>query len=169
MKKITRNFLDINSISDLISVGKPKQNIHIKLLNQTDFQLSKFLYKQIGKKYFWFDRLIWTDKEWIKYISNPSLYTYVLYVENEVAGYFEIFHHKNRNEIELTYLGLLEEYIQKKLGGYLLSEALKISWSYNVQRVWVHTCSLDHPNAIKNYLARGMKVFKNEVIFRNIA
>ena len=76
---------------------------------------------------------------------------------------------KKKKEIELAYLGLLHEFIGKKLGAYLLTEAIKTSWSFKINRIWVHTCSLDHPNALKNYLDRGMKIFNHETIFRNIA
>ena len=67
-------------------------------------------------------------------------------------------------EIEIAYFGILEEYFGRKLGGYLLSEAINISFSLGFVRVWVHTCSLDHKNALKNYIARGMKVFKSETL-----
>ena len=70
--------------------------------------------------------------------------------------------HQDIKEIEIAYFGVLEEYFGKKLGGYLLSEAIKISFSMGFMRLWAHTCSLDHENALKNYLARGMKIFKSE-------
>ena len=70
------------------------------------------------------------------------------------------FYHKEKNETEIAYLGLLEEYHNKKLGSYLLSIAIKKSFLEKTKRVWVHTCSLDHKNALNNYLARGMKIFK---------
>ena len=71
---------------------------------------------------------------------------------------------EDKSEVEIAYLGLLKDYISKKLGGYLLTEAIEVSFSYNVKRVWAHTCSLDHKNALKNYLARGMKIFNTETI-----
>ena len=67
-------------------------------------------------------------------------------------------------EIEIAYFGLLEEFQNKKLGSYLLSEAIKISFSRNVNRVWLHTCSLDHRNALNNYISRGMQIFKTETV-----
>mgnify|MGYP001189218257 FL=1 len=80
-----------------------------------------------------------------------------------MLGFFELLHHKDKSEIEIAYLGLLEEYIGNKLGGYILSEAIKKSFKHkSVARVWVHTCSLDHKNALKNYLSRGMKIFNSE-------
>ena len=74
----------------------------------------------------------------------------------------------NQNEFEIAYMGILEEYIGKSLGGYLLSEAIKIGFQEKVERVWAHTCSLDHENAISNYKARGMRVFKNEELKRKV-
>ena len=90
--------------------------------------------------------------------------TSILKVQNEIAGFFELIYHKNKNEAEIVYLGLLEEFFGKKLGGYLLSEAIKIAWELNINRVWLHTCSLDHQYALKNYLARGMKIFNRQEV-----
>ena len=64
--------------------------------------------------------------------------------------------------MEIAYFGLLKDFLSKKLGGYMLTEALKISFSYKVKRIWAHTCSLDHKNALKNYLSRGMKIYSTE-------
>ena len=88
---------------------------------------------------------------------------------NDFAGFFELISHQDKNEIEIAYLGLLEEYQNKKLGSYLLSSAIKNSFLNKPDRVWVHTCSLDHKNALKNYLSRGMKVFKSETLTRQIS
>ena len=107
----------------------------------------------------WIDRLSWSENHWIEYISNPNLYTYILKKDDEMLGFFELLHHKDKSEIEIAYLGLLEEYIGNKLGGYILSEAIKKSFKHkSVARVWVHTCSLDH----KKILSRGMKIFNSE-------
>ena len=91
--------------------------------------------------------------------------TYVLKFKEDLAGYFELILHPVKEEVEIAYLGLLEEYQNKKLGSYLLSKAIKNSFLYNPKRVWVHTCSLDHKNALNNYIARGMKIFKTETVF----
>ena len=169
METITRNFLEIKSLNNLLKVNKPTENAEINLLIPPDFQLNKFLYNKIGKKYNWVDRLIWTDQDWIKYVSRFDMYTYILKVKNEIAGFFEFIFHEKKLEIEITYLGILEEYFGKKLGGFLLSEAIKESFTLGAKRVWVHTCSLDHQNALKNYLSRGMKIFKSKILKRKIA
>ena len=131
-----------------------------------DFQLNKFFYKKIGKNLQWVDRLIWTDLNWINHVSNENLFTYILKDNDEIAGYFEILLSQNNKEAEIAYFGILEEYFGKKLGGYLLSEAIKQSFKMKSLRVWVHTCSLDHKYALGNYLSRGMKIFKSETLIR---
>ena len=161
-KKIQRHYLEINSLSDLKDTSFSPNGYLIQLVQPVDFQLNKFFYKNVGKKHHWVDRLVWTDKQWIEYTSNIEVNTYVLKKDADLAGYFELITHKDKNEVEIAYLGLLEEYQNKQLGSYLLSSAIKNSFLNNTQRVWVHTCSLDHKNALKNYIARGMKIFKKE-------
>ena len=162
---VERNFLEIKSIEALNESKIPQINHSIELVEPVDFQLNKFFYKNVGNKHRWTDRLIWSENEWIKYVSSPNIETYVLKIENDLAGYFELINHLNLKEIEIAYFGLLEEYHNKKLGGYLLSEAIKKSFlKKNIERVWVHTCTLDHKNALKNYMARGMKIYKKETI-----
>ena len=164
METIIRNYLEIKSLNQLSEIKKSGDNYSLNQVIPNDFQLNKFFYKQIGKNYQWVDRLIWTDKNWIEYVSSPNLFTFVLKNNDDIAGFFELMYHKDKLETEIAYFGLLKEYIGKKLGGYMLSEAIKKSFSYNVKRVWVHTCSLDHKNAIKNYLSRGMKIYNTETV-----
>ena len=163
-ESIKRNYLEIKSIDALIESTPPKLDCSINIVEPDDFQINKFFYKNVGKKHCWTDRLEWTEKQWINYVSDQSVKTYILKDRDEPAGYFELILHKDKNEVEIAYLGLLEEYINKKLGSYLLSSAIKISFLENPKRVWAHTCSLDHKNALNNYLARGMKIFKKETI-----
>ena len=165
-EKIFRKYLEIKSLEDFNEVKKLSENYSVDLVKPNDFQLNKFFYKSIGKDHYWKDRLIWNDFYWMDYISNENLSTYVLKVDNEIAGYFELMFNAASKESEIVYLGILEDYFGKKLGGFLLSEAIKISFSMGSTRVWVHTCSLDHKNALNNYLSRGMKIFKSEILIR---
>jgi ribosomal protein S18 acetylase RimI-like enzyme len=163
-QQVQRNYLEINSIQDLNEVIEPNEDCSLSLLEPINFQLNKFFYKNIGKKHRWIDRLIWTESQWRDYVSNKNVKTYVFKFKNNLAGFFELISHIEKKEVEIAYLGLLEEFQNKKLGSYLLSEAIKKSFKDNVNRVWVHTCSLDHKNALNNYIARGMKIFKTETI-----
>jgi len=163
-KKIERNYLEISSLGDLNDSVISSEDYIVSLVEPADFQLNKFFYKNIGKNHNWVDRLIWTEKKWIEYTCDEKVKTYILKKKNDLAGYFELIFHKEKNEIEIAYLGLLKEYHNKRLGSYLLSSAIKNSFLIKPSRVWVHTCSLDHKNALQNYLSRGMKIFKKETI-----
>ena len=158
---VKRNFLELKNINELVKKDKPEDNYSVEK-TKPDFQINKFFYKQIGKKYRWTDRLIWTDLQWSNYVSNKNLETYVIKNGDDLVGYFELIHHPEKNETELAYLGLFEDYFGKGVGGYALTIAIEKSFEKKIKRMWVHTCTLDHPNAIKNYLARGMKDFKEE-------
>ena len=163
-EEVERNYLDIHSIKDLNEVVKPNKDCSLNLLEPINFQLNKFFYKNIGKKHKWTDRLVWTEAQWIDYVSSKKVKTYILKYQNDLAGYFELIFHSDEKEVEIAYFGLLEEFQNKKLGSYLLSQAIRKSFNSKINRVWVHTCSLDHKNALKNYIARGMKIFKSEII-----
>ena len=165
-KKIFRNYLELKSFKDFKEVKKPSEDYSVELVDPKDFQLNKFFYKNIGKNCHWVDRLVWTELDWTKYISDKKISTYVLKNKDEMAGYFELLFHKDTKEAEIAYFGILEEYFGRKLGGYLLSEAIKLSFKLDCIRVWVHTCSLDHKNALFNYQSRGMKIFKSEILTR---
>ena len=162
--EVKRNYLEINSLLELKKASKPSEDYCLSIIDPINYQLNKFFYKNIGKKHKWTDRLTWSEEKWIKYVSSEDVRTYVFKFKDDPVGFFELISHSEKNETEIAYFGILEEYQNKKLGSYLLSEAIKISFENNVSRVWVHTCSLDHKNALKNYVSRGMKIFKTETL-----
>jgi GNAT superfamily N-acetyltransferase len=164
IEEVQRNYLEINSIQNLNKVIEPDGDYSLNLLEPINFQLNKFFYKNIGKKHKWIDRLIWTETQWIDYVSNKNVKTYVFKFKNDLAGFFELISHDEKKEVEIAYFGLLEEFQNKKLGSYLLFKAIQKSFKGDTNRVWVHTCSLDHKNALNNYIARGMKIFKTETV-----
>ena len=163
-EEVKRNYLEINSLHDLKESEQPSEDFKVNLIKPTDFQLNKFFYKNIGKKHKWIDRLIWSEEQWIKYVSSKNVKTFVLKNNKDLVGFFELIIHFEEKEVEIAYFGILEEYQNKKLGSFLLSDAIKKSFKENANRVWLHTCSLDHKNALYNYLARGMKIFKSEIV-----
>ena len=166
--KVERNYLEINSLEELNYSAKPNDNCNLHLVDPPDFQINKFFYKQIGKDHRWSDRLVWNDQKWIKYVENHKVKTYVLKDKEDLIGYSEqIFHFEEKN-CEIAYFGILQEYYGKKYGGFLLSQAIKNAFINEIERVWLHTCSLDHEFALKNYQARGMKIFKSETINLNV-
>ena len=163
-EEVKRNYLEINSLKDLQESKDSPEGYTVNLIEPTDFQLNKFFYKNIGKKHKWIDRLIWSEEQWIKYVSNRNIKTFVLKNKKDLVGFYELIFHDEKKEVEIAYFGILEEYQNKKLGSFLLSDAIKKSFQKNIDRVWLHTCSLDHKNALNNYLSRGMKIFKSEIV-----
>jgi GNAT superfamily N-acetyltransferase len=164
MPKVQRFFLELKkNKKPNQSIIFPK-NVKIFLDTEKNININKFFYRQIGKDHFWRDRLLWSDKEWQKYINNKNLETGIMKINNELVGFYEQEFHENRNEMELIQMGILKEYQGKKLGSFLLKYIIQNVLSQNIERLWVHTCSLDHKYALNNYLSRGLKIFKEEEI-----
>ena len=160
MIKVKRFFLELK-----VNPFK-KIDVHcsIKIEKIKDFNLNKFFYKQVGADHYWRDRLIWLEKDWIKYVSKKNLSTFVLYLNDEPVGFYEQEYHPALNEMELINMGVLKEHRGKKFGSILLKHSIKTAFTPNLKRMWVHTCSLDHKFALKNYESKGFKIFKEEEI-----
>ncbi len=163
-EEVKRNYLEINSLQDLNEGTKPSEDYSLSLIDPINFQLNKFFYKSIGKNHKWVDRLTWSEEKWITYVSSKNVQSFAFKNRDDLVGFFELIFHSEKKETEIAYFGILEEYQNKKLGSFLLSEAIKKSFITNTKRVWVHTCSLDHKNALRNYISRGMKIFKTEIL-----
>ena len=115
MEKIIRNYLEIKSLDELKDKKKPNNKYIIEKVSPDDFQLNKFFYNQIGRHHQWNDRLVWDDKKWMDYVSNPNVFTFVLKDNEDIGGFFELIYHKDKSEVEIAYLGLLEGYTEKNL------------------------------------------------------
>ena len=165
--EIQRFYLHIFSKDNLIKHNCSEVDLNILLERTPSLDLCKFFYKEIGKDFFWRDRLAWTDQEWFNYISNDFFKLYILKQNNKLAGYYELLYDPITSSMEIPYFGIFKEFYGKGIGGHLLTDAILTAFNEKINRVWVHTCTLDHPNALKNYLARGMTIFKTEKIFFN--
>jgi ribosomal protein S18 acetylase RimI-like enzyme len=166
-RNIIRSYLHISSKNHLIKSSCKEKNLEVYLEKKPTPDLCKFFYKEVGKDFFWRDRLKWSNQDWLNYINNDFFKLYILKHNNKLAGYYELLYDPRALSMEIPYFGIFKEFFGKGIGGYLLTNAILNSFNQNVDKVWVHTCTLDHPNALKNYLARGMKVFKTEEIFFN--
>ena len=123
------------------------------------YQFNKFLYQFIGEQWLWEDKFSWSEKAWQDYVESENLRTWVAYCAGAIAGYFELL--KKDSDVEIIYFGLAESFIGQGFGGYLLSKAIRSAWEWpGTKRVWVHTCTLDHPSALQNYISRGLKMYK---------
>jgi GNAT superfamily N-acetyltransferase len=125
-------------------------------------ELGRFLYTAAGGNWFWTMRLGWTYDQWLERLSHARVETWILYDEGTPAAYFELDGSAD-TDVEIAYLGVLPAFIGRRLGAWLLTTAIERGFAIGAKRVWVHTCTLDSPNALANYQARGMRVFKEEV------
>ena len=126
--------------------------------------MNRFLYSWIGADWQWQDQLVWSDEQWRAYVEADNLRTFVAYYDGSPAGYFELQTANNQGEdaIEIAIFGITPEFIGKGFGSLLCSQALEIAWQSKPKRVWLETCTQDHPAALHNYQARGMRVYKIE-------
>jgi GNAT superfamily N-acetyltransferase len=124
-------------------------------------EFNRFLYTAVGARWWWYSRLSWDYECWRTYLDRPDLETWVAYMSGMPAGYFEL-ERQPDGAVELVYFGLLPCFIGKGIGGTLLTAAITRAWEMGAQRVWVHTCTLDHPQALSNYQARGFRIFRVE-------
>lgn len=122
-----------------------------------DVRFYKFLYSAVGEVWRWRDRLIMPEEELLAVISSPNTSIHVLYVRGVPAGYIELV--KQGESTEIAYFGLRPEFMGRGLGKHLLSYGMKRAWDDGAQRVWVHTCNLDGPHALANYLKRGFTIY----------
>lgn len=127
-------------------------------------EFNRFLYTAVGGDWYWRDRLSWEYGRWVQVLTQPGYETWVAWLHGSPAGYFELDHTADKS-VEIAYFGLLPHFVGKGIGGALLTRAIERSWEKGAARVWVHTCSLDHPAALANYQARGLRLFKEETVY----
>jgi GNAT superfamily N-acetyltransferase len=152
--EVTTWYLQMLSPSHLRMAERPRSDARVERADIPSPELSRFLYTAVGGDWYWTDRLDWDSARWLAYLDRPAVETLVLYVAGTPAGYVELEVQPDDN-VEVAYFGLLPRFIGEGLGGYLLTAGVASAWDQGAHRVWVHTCSLDGPTALANYLARG--------------
>jgi GNAT superfamily N-acetyltransferase len=130
-------------------------------------ELSRFLYSAVGGDWYWIDRLGWSHRQWLDWLDRPELETWVAYLSGTPAGYFEL-EAQPQGNVEIAYFGVLTQFIGQGIGGHLLTAAVERAWAMGASRVWVHTCTHDHPGALANYLARGFRLFREEMTTKDL-
>lgn len=147
---------------------RPKRaDARFQVCEQTerDWRFNRDLYFRVGEQWLWIDKRPWTDDQWNEHATAPGLWTFAGYYDQALAGYYEL-RRDGEDGIEIAYFGLLPGFVGRGLGGALLTSAIEEAWSRRSgiapARVWVHSCNRDHPQALANYQARGMIVYKVE-------
>jgi len=159
---VTITYLQMRSRDELRRASPPAENdLSLRRAEIVCPALNRFLYTAVGGDWYWRDRLGWSQPRWRDYLQRPGVQTWLLSVRGTPAGYVEL--ERQEQDVEIAYFGLLPEFIGYKLGGWLLSEAIARAWDMQApRRIWVHTCTLDGPAALPNYLARGMSIYREE-------
>jgi GNAT superfamily N-acetyltransferase len=139
----------------------PRKGLEVSQASVPAPELNHFFFTTVGRPWKWYSRLDWTYDTWTSYVSDPRTLTYIAYQEGTPVGYLELNEQAEEN-IEIAFYGLLPRFLGNGLGRAFLSRAIQIAWDRTPKRVWVHTCSLDHPAALPNYLARGFRIYREE-------
>lgn len=167
MQAVDVFYLQMLSPVQLRRKAKPDAGVQLIEAVEPLPEFNRFLYTAVGGDWYWVDRLPWTYAQWKTAVAHPRHRTFVAYSNGTPAGYFEL-QLDAEGGVELQYFGLLPAYYGRGLGGWLLSAAIDAAWQWNAKRVWVHTCTLDHPSALQNYKARGFVHYFTDVEHRRL-
>jgi GNAT superfamily N-acetyltransferase len=153
-------YLEMRS-ADQLRPKRADPQFQIREKSERNWRFNRDLYFRVGEQWDWIDKRPWTDDQWKDYATAPELRTFAGCHNDALVGYYEL-RRDREGGIEIAYFGLLPEWIGRGLGGALLTGAIEDAWRIEptASRVWVHTCNRDHPQALVNYQARGMIVYK---------
>ena len=158
--EVVRTWLEMTSPSDLTGDDAPPPGARVERVEQCTPAFSRFLYTEVGRQSHWRDRLSWADAQFQAYLDG-GVAVWVLYYGGAPAGYFDLRPEADGSK-EINYLGLMPHAIGRGLGRYLLTRAVQEAWAAGATRVWLHTCTLDHPGALPNYLKRGFRAIRED-------
>lgn len=157
--EVTTTYLEMLSEQQIVPARATELMLMEAVVPCPEFQ--RFLYTAVGGSWYWMDRLRWSYQQWLDYLSQKAVSTWVGYVHGVPAGYFELSQQPDQSA-KIEYFGLLPQFIGQGHGGYLLTLALKTAWELTNKRVWVHTNSIDGPHALNNYQARGLVIYDQQ-------
>ncbi|MSR55341.1 MAG: GNAT family N-acetyltransferase [Gemmataceae bacterium] len=158
---VTITYLEMRSAEALLPKSSQRSDVTLTRIAKPSPELNRFFYTAVGGDWYWLERLPWTYGDWMQYLDRPEVETWLVAADGIPAGYFEL-ERQPEDNVEIVYFGLLPAYTLAGIGGWVLTRAVQRAWQMGVRRVWVHTCDLDHPAALRNYLSRGFTVFKTE-------
>lgn len=160
--KVTRTYLQLLN-KPSIDFNFPDKSIEVCQLREPTVDYYLYLYNAVGNDIHWVDRNLLNREALEKIITNSNVIIYVMYYQGHPAGYSEL-HRENQDSVELAYFGLIPKFRGKGLGKHLLNYTIEKAFKYYPRRLWLHTCNLDHPHAMNNYLRRGFQVFDQKVV-----
>ena len=158
---VTVTYLEMNDPAEIRPRRSTDPRFVVHEVHFSQGQLNRFLYYLVGEDWEWVDKHPWTEQQWEDYAAAETLRTFVAFLGDDIAGYYEL-SRDEAHHVEIVHFGLAPGFIGRGLGGVLLTDALERAWAWEARRVWLHTCTLDHPAAVLNYQARGMTVYDRE-------
>jgi len=157
---VRTTYLEITSKAQWIRRDRSRTTLDIRECVVKQPRLNRFLYEYVGADWNWVYRLSWSPEQWRAYATAKNLRTFVAFQEASIAGYYEL--RRDDEGVEIRILGLTPEFVGHGYGASLLDYAVETGFGWEARRVWLHTCSDDHPNALNNYLKSGFSIFKVE-------
>jgi ribosomal protein S18 acetylase RimI-like enzyme len=159
--QVTRTYLEMSSPGALRPASVTAPAPRVERVYECPVSFFRYLYAEVGRAFYWTDRLVWDDARVQAHLADPANSLWLLTWRAAPAGYFEL-RASGEGAVEIAYFGLLPEYFGRGWGGHLLTHAVETAWSMGASRVWLHTCTLDHPAALPNYLRRGFQPVREE-------
>jgi GNAT superfamily N-acetyltransferase len=141
-------------------VVPPRPELSLRRLGAADTTLYKQVFRVIGERWLWFSRLGLDDAALARIIGNPAVEAYALTRDGAPAGLLEL-DFRQQGEAELKFFGVYETEIGTGAGRWLMDRALDMAWARPIRRLWVHTCTLDHPGAIGFYRRSGFTPYRS--------
>jgi GNAT superfamily N-acetyltransferase len=161
--EVTRTYLELTEPGQLAPARAEGSDLTIQRAHPCTVELCQQLYRDVGSDWHWVDRWQWRPDDWQRYVGQPGFGIWLLRRGGETAGFFELKPDSDRPDSwEIALFGLLPRFHGLGLGKHLLTCAVETAWSLGARRVWLHTCTLDSPAALPNYLARGFRPFRTE-------
>ena len=149
------------------AVPAPRDGLSVLLVESPTVPFYRTLYNAVGSNFHWLSRRKMSDNALAAILRDLRNELHVLHVAGAPAGFAEL-DRRQPGDIELVQFGLMSEFIGQGLGKWFLQWTIDTAWSYQPGRLWLHTCTLDHPNALPNYLKAGFVQFKREAICREL-
>ena len=162
--KATRTYLELSKPTQFRAAFGAFPEISIARVPKPSPDLYRTCYRTVGESFHWFDRWDWTDDEIAGHLADPAIQLFVATrrADDALAGWYELRRVAEDASVEIAYFGIVATEFGRGFGKHLLSSAVRDAWALGPRRVWLHTCTLDHPNALPNYLARGFAPYREE-------